>query len=98
MNTRTHLLLSAALLLASPTLLQAEELPTMDEPPVQVRTFRDGDMLIEEHVYRGQVYDVKVTPDKGKAYNLRRADGQEGHNSENGQRKLRLPSWTLRSW
>lgn len=98
MKHRPHTVLTAALLLASSSLLQAEELSTADDSPVEVRTFRDGDMLIEEHVYRGQVYEVKVTPDKGKSYHLRRADGQEGQASENGQRKLRLPSWTLRSW
>lgn len=98
MNSLLRPLLCAALLTATPALLQANELPTQDEPPVQVRTFRDGDMLIEEHVFRGQVYEVKVTPDKGKPYYLRRADGQEGHNSETGQRQLRLPSWKIRSW
>lgn len=92
------LALLAVTLLASIPLTHAVEAPAQDTPPIEVRTFRDGDMLIEERVHRGQVYEVKVTPDKGKAYNLRRADGQEGHNSENGQRQLRLPSWTLRSW
>lgn len=91
-------LLAATLLASSCTLLHAAETLIADTPPIEVRTFRDGDMLIEEHVHRGQVYEVKVTPDKGKAYNLRRADGQQGHNSENGQRQLRVPSWTLRSW
>jgi hypothetical protein len=72
--------------------------PESDEPPtVSIRTGENGD-VIEEYRMNGQLYMVKVTPQRGKPYYLYDTDGNGKLNRDEGGPRVSPVYWTIYEW
>jgi hypothetical protein len=72
--------------------------PESDEPPtVSIRTGENGD-VIEEYRINGQLYMVKVTPQRGKPYYLYDTDGNGKLNRDEGGPRVSPVYWTIYEW
>jgi len=112
LHTTTSIL--AGCLLAGPALAQdssklepAPEPPAMPEPvqsgetlEPEVTIIQRKDSLVQEYRVNGRLYQIKVTPKKGKPYFLVDGDGDgvlETRMHELGADFL-VPQWVLFSW
>lgn len=91
---------------------QAEE-KTVDVPPpplipegfdeedsiktdVVIRKGKDG--VIEEFRVNGQLYMVRITPNKGKPYYIRYPEGEKGRMIRQDLDDINTPFWKLFEW
>jgi len=71
---------------------------TPDEPQVTIR--ETGETVIEEYRIGGELYMIKITPNKGVPYFLVDSDGDGSLERRWNDREPRLliPSWVLLRW
>jgi hypothetical protein len=100
-------------LLAAPLAEAAEtELAPAPEPPEipervqsgetlepEVTIIRKEDEVVEEYRINGRLYQVKITPTRGRPYYLIDTDGDgELETRANDITKSQVPQWVLFSW
>lgn len=79
-----------------PEKVHAEE--TTDDPPtVAIRVEKNGDR-VEEYRQNGQLYMVKVTPERGPAYYLHDTNGNGRFERHDSLPKVSPVYWTLYEW
>lgn len=86
------ILISSLLVLA----FNQVSLATSPEPEVIIR--KEKNQTIEEYRINGQLYAIKVIPNKGKPYYLVDSDGDGELDLRQERGKLVVPRWLLFSW
>jgi hypothetical protein len=71
--------------------------PPEAEPAVSIRTDSSGD-VVEEYRLNGQIYMVKVRPERGVPYTLLDTNGDGRLDSQDGEGPVRPVYWTLYEW
>lgn len=71
--------------------------PAGDPPTVSIRTEPNGDR-VEEYRQNGQLYMVKVTPERGPAYYLMDTDNNGRLNRDERDPRVSPVHWTVYEW
>ncbi len=102
MRLSVFIIIVLALLVSTSTAAGPEPVPGFNEdvqqPQIIVRPSRSG--KVQEYRMGGQLYMVKITPDKGPSYYLVDSDGDGNLETRryNISQDFAVPQWTLKRW
>lgn len=71
--------------------------PAEEPPTVSIRTESNGDR-VEEYRQNGQLYMVKVTPERGPPYYLMDTDNNGRLNRDERDPRISPVHWTIYEW
>ena len=91
-----HIRRASLLLLFALAPLYTQAADQLNEPEVTIVHL--DDKVVEEYRVNGFLYAVKITPKKGPAYFLVRAEGQDEDFYHSSKPRLRIPGWKILTW